>query len=41
MDCIYFERVLNDFVSKYVKAQDIFSSLVQGICDQGLIVVIV
>ena len=28
---MYFETVLNDFVSKEVKTQNIFSSLVQGI----------
>ena len=31
MDYIYFETVLNDFVSKSVVTQSIFSSLVQGI----------
>ena len=31
MDCIYFETVLNDFASKLVVMQNIFSSLVQGI----------
>ena len=31
MGCIYFETVLNDFISKEVVMQNIFSSLVQGI----------
>ena len=31
MGCIYFETVLNDFVSTKVVTQNIFSSLVQGI----------
>ena len=33
MHCIYFERVLKDFVSKEV-TQNIFSSFVQGIVTE-------
>ena len=31
MDCVYFETVLNDSVSKQVMTQYIFLSLIQGI----------
>ena len=31
MGHIYFETLLNDFVSKWIVTQNIFSSLVQGI----------
>ena len=34
MGCIYFETVLNDFVSQEVVTQNIFSSLVQGIVTE-------
>ena len=31
MGCIYFERVLNDFIFKKIVMQNIFSHFVQGI----------
>ena len=36
MDCICFETVLNDFVSKQVVTQNMFTSLVQGIAIKDL-----
>ena len=30
MGCIYLETILNDFVSKFVVMQNVFSSLIQG-----------
>ena len=41
MGCIYFETVLNDFLSKYIVTQNIFFLSCPRHCDQGLIVVIV
>ena len=38
MGCIYFETVLNDFVSKLVVTKNIFLSCLRH-CDRGLIVV--
>ena len=35
MGCIYFDTVLNDFVSKQAVTQNIFSSLVQDIVMEG------
>ena len=40
MGCIYFVKVLNDFVSKLVVTQNIFPLFLRH-CDQGLIVVII
>ena len=31
MGCTYFETVFNDFVSKWIVMQNIFTSLIQGI----------
>ena len=40
MGCIYFETLLNDYFSKYVETQNIFSSRPRH-CDVGLIIFIV
>ena len=36
MGCIYFETVFNDFVSKQVVMQNVFSALAQGIVIRDL-----